>query len=79
MCAGEFVPYLYLFSVHVRCVVVLSGVAGVFEEDSGEFGLSRSMLVGLGCPSVVVVVMGEVFWGGAVHVWMHFQAYTLGV
>ena len=22
--------------------------------------------------SVVVVVVGEVFWGGAVHVWVHF-------
>ena len=48
--------------------VVLSSVAGVFEEDSGKFGQSCSMLVGLGCASVVVVVVGKVFWGGAVHV-----------
>ena len=80
-CVGKFVPYLYIFSVQVRHAtgVVLSGVADVFEEDSGKFGQSCSMLVGLGCASVVVVVVGEVFWGGAVHVWMHFQAYTLGV
>ena len=43
-----------------------------FEEDNGKFGQSCSMLVGLGCASVVVVVVGEVFWGGAVHVWVHF-------
>ena len=48
--------------------VVLSGVADVFEEDSGKFGQSCSMLVGLGCPSVVVVVVGEVFWGACVDV-----------
>ena len=53
--------------------VVLSSVAGVFEEDSGKFGqYTCSMLVGLGCASVVVVVVEEVFWGGAVHVCVHF-------
>ena len=43
--------------------VVLSSVAGVFEEDSGKFGQSCSMLVGLGCASVVVVVVGRTFVG----------------
>ena len=41
--------------------VVLSSVAGVFEENSGKFGQSCSVLVGLGCASVVVVVVGECF------------------
>ena len=60
-------------SIHILCSGApwFCPVAGVFEEDSGKFGQSCSMLVGLGCASVVVVVMGEVFWG-AVHVWVHF-------
>ena len=78
MLAGGFLVYVCSSGVGLFSVSA-SGVADVFEEDSEEFGQSCSMLVGLGCPSVVVVVVGEVFEGGAVHVWVHFQAYTLGV
>ena len=81
MCWGSFVPYLYIFSVQVRRAtgVVLSSVADVFEEDSGEFGQSCSILVGLGCPSVVVVVVGEVFWGGAVYMCPFFDRFSVAI